>query len=605
MPRNSGFLQNLNTLFRFSKYCSPILKKQSSILSLSFLALFGQILFQILQPWPLKFVIDRIVSYDRTGGPEIFKIIESFDTTTLLIFSAIAFILIASMKALSSYSTTVGFATVGNRLLTQIRNLLYRHIQYLSLSFHTKMRSGDLLLRVMNDVTMLKEVSVTAFLPLIGNIFALIGMFAVMFWMHWQLAILSTVVIPLFFFSAIKKSNKIHSLARKQRSRESVMASTVSESIGAIKDIQAMSLTDIFFNAFSNQSNKTLNQDVKVRKLQASIERTVDVLIAVATALVMWYGASLVIGNELTPGELIVFLSYLGTAFRPLRNFAKYSGRIAKASAACERVLEILETKQDVHDTSNAIEAKHYDGHIIFKNVKFEYEKGKVVLDNINFELKAGMRIAIVGLSGSGKSTLVNLILRLYDCTEGSIFIDGKDIRDYKLFSHRNQISVVLQDNVLFASSIKDNISYGGIDIDEKDVKNAAILAKADEFIMSLPNGYDTVIGERGVTLSKGQRQRIAIARAAIRKKPIIILDEPTTGLDRQNEHQVIEALDDLTTGKTTFLITHNLEHASKMDVVLYLENGKLIEYGKHKDLINKTAGKYSLLYKVHNQNLR
>ncbi|MGD1834805.1 MAG: ABC transporter ATP-binding protein [Nitrososphaeraceae archaeon] len=605
MTRNSSLFQNLNTLLRFSKYCSPILRNQSSILSLSFLSLFGQILFQILQPWPLKFVIDRIVSYNRLEGPEIFQIIESLDTTTLLIFSAIAFILIAGMKALSSYSTTVGFATVGNRLLTQIRNMLYRHIQYLSLSFHTKMRSGDLLLRVMNDVTMLKEVSVTAFLPLIGNIFALVGMFAVMFWLNWQLALLSTVVIPLFFFSAIKKSDKIHSLARKQRSRESVMASTVSESIGAIKDIQAMSLTDIFFNAFSSQSNKTLNQDVKVRKLQASIERTVDVLIAVATALVLWYGATLVIGNELTPGELLVFLSYLGTAFRPLRNFAKYSGRIAKASSACERVLEILETKQDVYDTPDAIEVKHYNGHIQFKDVKFEYELGKVVLDNINFEIKAGERIAIVGLSGSGKSTLVNLILRLYDCTEGSIFIDGRNIRDYKLFSHRNQISVVLQDNVLFASTIKENIAYGGIDVTEQDVKDAAILAKADEFIMSLPNGYDTIIGERGVTLSKGQRQRIAIARAAIRKKPIIILDEPTTGLDKQNELQVIAALNDLTKGKTTFLITHDLEHASQMDKILYLENGKLIEYGKHKDLINNNNGKYSFLYKIQNENLR
>jgi ATP-binding cassette subfamily B protein len=314
--------------------------------------------------------------------------------------------------------------------------------------------------------------------------------------------------------------------------------------------VQALSLEAALEQAFSSQNAKNLSEGVKGKQLAAGLGRTVDVLTAVGTAFVLWYGARLVLSGVLTPGELLVFIAYLKNAFKPMRDLAKYTGRIAQATASGERVL-------DVHP---------------------------------------GQQVALVGPSGSGKSTLVSLLLRLYDPQEGRVMIDGRDIRDYTLESLRTQIGIVLQESMLFAVSTRDNIAYGWLNATDAEIKAAARLANAHDFITALPEGYDTILGERGATLSGGERQRIAIARAAVRRAPLLVFDEPTTGLDRENERVVSEALERLTEGRTTFLIAHNLRTVEQADLILYLERGRIVERGTHAELM-RANGRYAAMY--------
>lgn len=600
MTMPMGLLQNMGSIFKLFRYFSPLLQKQYKILAGSLLALVAEAVFQILQPWPLKFVIDHLSSSKSNRSSLIFPAIQTLDTTTLIILSAVSIVVLVGFRSLAAYYRDVGFAVVGNRVLTEVRNILYKHIQYLSLSFHTKARSGDLILRVMNDVNTIKDISVAVLMPVLGSMLVLVGMVGVMFWLNWKLALLCMTITPLLYFSAVKKISQIQDLARKQRKREGAMAATATESIGSIKEVQALSLNETFLNAFIGQSNLSLHQDVMGRRLEAGLGRTVDFLVAIATALVLWYGAVLVLGKEITIGDLVVFLSYIAIAFKPVQNFAKYSSRLGRASAACERVLELFERKLDVYDLPNAIEAPTLRGEVCFDNLSFAYEPGHLVLENIDLKVRPGIRVALVGSSGSGKSTLMSLILRLYDPTRGRVIIDGHDVREFTLASLRKQIAVVLQDNVLFAVSVRDNIAYGALNAMPEEIEAAARLANAHQFISMLPNGYDTILGERGVTLSKGQRQRIAVARAAIRKAPILILDEPTTGLDEENELAMIDAIDHLSNGRTTFLITHNLEHAMRCNLILYLEEGHIIEQGTHMELM-KRNGRYAALYRMQN----
>jgi ATP-binding cassette subfamily B protein len=313
---------------------------------------------------------------------------------------------------------------------------------------------------------------------------------------------------------------------------------------------------------------------------------------------VLYFGALLVLNDELTAGALVVFLTYLKNAMKPVRDFAKYTGRLAKATAAGERILDVFEREPDIADRPGAVTAARLSGHVEFDAVTFAYEAGPPVLHSVGIEARPGERVALVGSSGSGKSTLVNLLLRLYETQSGSVRVDGRDVDEYTLESLRSNIAVVLQDTLLFAASIRENIGYGNPEASSDDVERAARLANAHEFILGLPEGYDTVVGERGVTLSGGQRQRIAIARAAIRRAPILILDEPTTGLDDENARQVTDALENVATRATTFLVTHDLRQVARADQIVYLEHGRVVERGSHASLM-RSGGRYAALVRL------
>ena len=585
-------------LWRIGHYFWPYLRKYRLVAAMSFLALFAEVGLRLLEPWPLKFVFDQIIPNRSTQASPSSPALADWDTTTLLALAAVAVVVITGLRALSSYWQTVGFAQIGNRVLRKVREKLYRHVQYLSLSFHTKAKTGDLVVRVISDVAMLQDIVVTALMPLLAKVLIVSGMIGLMLWMNWRLALMALAVLPLFWLRTITLSRRIREVAKKQRRQEGAMASTAAESLSAIRTIQALALEDVFARSFVSESERNLKQDVKGKRLTAALERTVDVLIAISTALVLWFGTRLVLRQEISAGDLLVFLAYLKTAYRPVQDFAKYAGRLAKASAAGERVIDLLERVPEIRDQPGAVRAPAFAGAVEFDQVHFAYEPEKPILEGIQLRVQPGQHVAVLGASGSGKSSLVSLILRLYEPQRGRVLIDGRDIREFTLESVRSQISVVLQDNLLFAASVRDNIAYAAPGASQEAIEVAARLAKAHEFILALPQGYDTVVGERGVTLSHGQRQRIAIARAAIRQAPIIILDEPTTGLDKRSERAVLAALEALYQNRTTFLISHDLLQTTNADLIFYLEGGRIVESGTHTELL-RLNGRYAGLFRL------
>ncbi|MGF1694908.1 ABC transporter ATP-binding protein/permease [Vibrio lamellibrachiae] len=586
MARPKGLIKSMPNLIHFLKYVRPYIRQKKWLIIGAFAGLFAQTLLRLLEPWPMKYIIDRIVSpeFDPKTG---LHILASFELSTYFAALACALVIITILRALMTYFTTVLMALAGNHVIISLREQLFNHLQGLSTVYHQKQRSGDLVVRIISDMGIMKEVAITAVVPLIGNSFIFIAIIGVMLWLNWQLALISLSTLPILWLVTLKKSKRIHNVARKNRQREGVMAAAASESINAIKSVQALALEGRFSSIFSDANKKSLKEGVQGKRLAAGLQRSVEILLAISTALVLWFGSLQVINDVLSPGELLVFIYYLRRVFRPIRDFTKYTARLAKASAAAERVIKVLEHPLDIKNAPNAKPSPAFSGDIEFEQLSFSYLNNETTnLREIDLQIPAGQKIAIVGPSGSGKSTLIALLMRLYDPQKGRVLIDGNDIRHYTFESVRSQISVVMQDTALFATTIFNNITIGQDDIEKERVIRAAQLANIHDFIISLPDGYETDVGERGVTLSAGQRQRIAIARAALKNAPILILDEPTTGLDPETERSVSQALLKLAQTSTTILITHHKELAAKCDQAIVLMQGVIIEQGSNNELM-------------------
>ncbi|MBW3647713.1 MAG: ABC transporter ATP-binding protein/permease [Actinobacteria bacterium] len=558
------------TLTRFR----PHLREQRKLLILGCIALFAEVALRLLEPWPLKYVLDAVIA---AAGADL-RTPQPAELRTVLIVATVALVAVVVLRALAAYLMTILFALAGNRVLTRVRAELYAHLHTLSMAYHDKARTGDLVTRVTGDVGRLQEVTVTAALPLAGNVVTLAGMLVVVAVLDWQLALLVLLVFPVFLVTSVRLTRRISTVSRSQRQAEGALASLATESLGSMQVVQAYSLENQMQESFGGSNAKSLRDGVKAKKLSAGLERKTDVLVGLATALVLYVGALRVLAGELTPGELVVFLTYLKTAFKPMRDLAKYTGRIAKAAASGERIVDILDTRPDIEDRSWARPADSFRGDVRFEGVRLSYEPGHPVLSGLDLWVPAGERIAVVGASGAGKSTLVSLLTRLRDPDDGRVLVDGHDLRDLTVESVRRQVAIVLQESVLFAGTVRDNIAFGRPNATSEQIEAAARLADAHEFVLALPEGYDTVIGERGSTLSGGQRQRIAIARAAIRDAAIVVLDEALTGLDEDTEREVVQALARLTEGRTTFVITHDLEAAAGADRIVFLQDGVVVD---------------------------
>ena len=543
------------------------------------LCLLGATAMEIIRPWPLKIIFDGIlIPQDSPDAVTAWALAATGGGDALLAASALTILAIAVLVGAFGFGQSYLIASVGQRVVAAIRLQLYTHIQGLSHSFHDERQTGDLLARLTGDVRMMRDLLVDSVIFTSGRILVFFGTLAVMAAMDWRLTLAALSILPLLMLTTRKFSGQIGDAARRQRRKEGKIAEVMTESIASISVVQAYSREAFEKARFKKQNNSSTKAGLRATKLEAHLDRLVQVILAIGTCAVSWYGVSRVQAGALTPGDLLVFVAYLTTLYKPVRRLAALTGRIAKATVCGERILNILEIVPEIRDRPAAVEAPAFRGNIRFEAVDFTYVRGDQVLNNASFEIQAGETVAVIGGSGAGKSTVANLILRFYDATGGSVQIDGCDIRNYTVHSLRKQIAIVLQDTALFAANIHDNIAYGREDVSDEEIVAAARQARAHDFIMSLPDGYETVLGERGSTLSGGQRQRIAIARAIVRDAPIVILDEPMAGLDGRNEQEVRAALRALLKGRTCILITHEQRSLDVADRVLSVENGSITE---------------------------
>jgi ATP-binding cassette, subfamily B, bacterial len=430
------------------------------------------------------------------------------------------------------------------------------------------------------------------------NAMTLIGMIAVMLWLNWKFTLIALSVVPALFAMVYIYTRKIKKASREVRKKEGEITSVVEEVLSSIRVVKAFAREDFEVHRLEEESLEAVEISLHARSLKAKLTPLVDIVVAVGTGLVLWFGSRLVLGNVLSAGELVVFILYLGKMYKPMQEISKMTDTYSKAAVGYERIQEILQTDIQVHDLPRARKAPRFKGDIKFENVSFSYAEGPPVLKNVSLEMNAGQVSAIVGPTGAGKTSIISLIPRFYDPEEGVITIDGSDVRQFQQRSLRQQMSFVLQETILFRAPVWQNIAYGRPGCSRQEIVRAAELANASEFIEKLPEGYDTVLGERGMTLSGGQRQRIAIARAVIRNTPILILDEPTSGLDSASEKLVFEALDRLMENRTVVVIAHRLSTIQRADVIFVVKDGAVVERGKHQELM-KLNGLYAELHNI------
>jgi ATP-binding cassette subfamily B protein len=569
-------------------------------LALAFVAVLGETFSDVLEPWPIKIVIDNILQSKKLPGWLAGFVSGAFGQNKLAVlnFAVAAVAGIAVVGAISSYVEKYLTTSVSQWVTHDLRRTLYNHIQRLSLAEYDKTQTGDLISRVTSDINAVQDFINSALLGIIVNVLTLVGMAGVMLYINWRFTLIALSIAPALFAVVYYLTRRIKKASREVRKKESELVSIVQEVLTSVRVVKAFAREDFEVTRFESQSLENVETALEARSIKAKLSPIVDVMVAAGTCLVLAYGARLALSGQISAGVLIVFLLYLGKMYKPMRDLSKSTDTVSKAIVGYERIEEVLEIEARVRDLPGARKAPRFKGKIEFDHVNFAYDDKIPVLKDMSFEIETGQVAAIVGPSGVGKTTIISLIPRLYDPQSGTIKIDGVDIRRYKLKSIREQTSFVLQETLLFHTSVWENIAYGKPDASPDQIIRAAKEANAHEFIVQLSEGYGTMVGERGVTLSGGQRQRIAIARAIVRNTPILVLDEPTTGLDSSSEQAVIEALERLMKGKTCIVVAHHLSTIRHADVIFVVKESELVEKGTHDQLL-AAGGLYAELYKI------
>lgn len=530
-------------------------------------------------PWPLQWVVDNVLRPTDAG------VAAPSNAQALLVGAAGVYLALVAAAAVVDYWSTRLLASSGLQLGNSLRAGVFAHLQRMSLRYHGEQSVGDLSTRVTSDVDRSQDMLVQLLAVLIPNALLIVGMVGVMAAIDPWFTLIALAATPALAFATYRATNRLKVATRSARKAEGDVAAATTENLGAIEVVQAFTLEDTQRSRFAALTGSSLRANLEAVRLQARFSPIVDVTGAISVALVLWLGASRVLDGDMTLGVLLVFMSYLGSLYKPIKQLAKLGTTMAKGAAATERVFSVLATEPQVADRPGVRRAPAVAGVIDLDDVVFSHGR-EDVLRNVTLHVEAGERIALVGRTGAGKSTLAALVPRLIDPDSGVVRIDGHDVRDLTLASVRQQIAVVLQDTVLLRGTLRDNIAWGQPRAAEREIRRAASLALVDEFAARLPDGFDTMIGERGANLSGGQRQRVAIARAILRNAPILLLDEPTSALDPQSEELLVEALNGLPGDRTTIVIAHRLSTIRDADRVVVLHDGRIAEQGSHRQLI-------------------
>jgi ATP-binding cassette subfamily B protein/subfamily B ATP-binding cassette protein MsbA len=539
-------------------------------------------LLELAKPWPLKIVVDDVLG----GHPLAVPGLRGLAPRDLL-FVACG-ILVAVYALLGALAVTSNYATisVGQRMVNDFRSELYAHLARLSLAFHSRRQVGDLLYRLTSDTFAIQTLTMNGFFPILTSLVLLVGMVVVMVRIDPLLTLVSLAIVPLLFLSIARLSARIVTLSTDARLKESAFWSVAQRTMGAIRVIQAFTTEDEEHRRFVARSTESLAANLRLYTFQSVYSAFVNVLIACGTAVVLWVGARHVLDGTLTVGDVLVFTSYLASLYAPINSLTQTWGLIQGAKVGAERVFEILETQPDLPDGERTLSRAEVHGAVTFENVRFGYDASREVLSGVSFHARAGDRVAVVGATGAGKTTLVSLIPRFYDPTAGRVLLDGIDVREFRLRALRQQVAMVLQQPLVFPTTVRENIAYGTPEATPAQIAEAAHLAQLDDFLARLPEGLDTVIGESGATLSGGEQLRITIARAILRAAPLLILDEPTAALDANTEARVLAGLQRLMEGRTSFVIAHRLSTVRRADVILVLDGGRILEQGTFAELV-------------------
>jgi subfamily B ATP-binding cassette protein MsbA len=578
-----------------------ILRPHVKSLALGIVAAAGSAFANLLEPWPLKVVLDNVLRSRATNNGWLNHLIFSFagnDKLAILRMAALAVMAIALIGAFCSYAEKLLTTSVAQWVMHDLRQTLYFHIQRMSLAVYDRNRTGDLIGRVTSDVDAIQSFIASSLLDALIDIVTLLGMVCVMFYLNWRFTLIALSIVPPLGAIVFKYTRNIKQASREVRKKEGEIVSVIQEVLSSIRLVKAFGREEYEQRRLEEESIENVEIALRARGLKARLTPIVSVIVAAGTGLVLWFGARMALAGTLSPGSLIVFIMYLGKMYKPIQDLSKMTDAYSKAAVGYERIREILDTKGEIGDLPGARPISRLRGEIEFDRVTFGYEPGVPVLRNVCFKIQPGRLAAFIGPTGAGKTTIISLVPRFYDPSSGIVKIDGVDARRFTRRSLREQISFVLQETILFQGTIWQNIAYGKPGASRAEIYRAAELANAHEFIEKMPSQYDTLVGERGVTLSGGQRQRIAIARAVIRNTPVLILDEPSSGLDAESEKLVFEALDRLMKGKTAIVIAHRLSTIRSADVIFALKDGMIVETGNHDELI-AAGGLYAELYGI------